>query len=62
VLEETEVVLVAAVEEENIILHMSCKLPLLGTFLMFYMEMKDCIVETFPSFKIPPPHPMNYLL
>jgi hypothetical protein len=28
---------VVVVEEENIMLHMARKLPLLGTFLMFYM-------------------------
>jgi hypothetical protein len=55
VLEKEMEVVVAAVEEENIMLHIACKLPLLGKFLMFYMELKDCIVRNkVPSIKIPP--------
>jgi hypothetical protein len=55
---EVVVVVAAAVAvEENIMLQVACKLPSLETFLMFYMELKDCTVETkVPSLKIPPPH------
>jgi len=37
---------------QNIMLHMACKLLLLGTFLRLYTKLKDCIVETkVPSFR-----------
>jgi hypothetical protein len=64
------VVAAAVAVEENIMLQMACKLRLVRTFLMFYVELKDCTVETkvpslvetkVPSLKIPPP-PLNYLL
>ena len=49
------VVAVVVEEEKNIMLQMACKLPLFRTFLMFYMELKDSIVETkVLSLKIPP--------
>ena len=48
------VVVVVAAVEENIMLQMACKLPLLGTFLKFYMELKKCTVETKVKGKVIP--------
>ena len=48
----------------EIMLHMACKRPLLGTFFnKFYMELKDCIAGTkVPSLRTFFFSPLTYLL